>query len=130
MGAVRRRASVAGLMALLIFVAGLLAELPRWSRHAPDGGFALSIAADCADHRSKRTSDDSRRGECHFGGLCCAAGCDQPAHADIPALRGLVPRAASSGAPAQYTAREDFLALAGWATAWSSRAPPRRARTA
>lgn len=130
MGAVRRRAPIAGLMALLFFVVGLLADLPHWPRRAPDGGVALSTAADCAGHQSKRTSGDSRQGECHSGGLCCAAGCDQPAHAEIPALRGFVPHAEPSGTASQYAAREDFLALAGWASAWSSRAPPRCTRAA
>lgn len=119
----RSRGPLAAVLALLLLVIGLLADLPRRSWSEADS--AAAISDDCARHDRRPSPGEPDRDACHFGGLCCAAGCGGPVAVDAsPAPRAFARYPGTTRGVGRYAARQDFLALAGWASAWSSRAPP------
>jgi hypothetical protein len=122
----RLRARLAGAVALLLFVASVFVASPRGSWAMAEAlGFRSTGAADCLRHDSRRPAGDPAGGACHLGGLCCAAGFDGSAPVDSVSARLPASRLQPATVRQAYDAREDFLALAGWASSWSSRAPPR-----
>jgi hypothetical protein len=113
-------------VALLLFVASVFMASPRVPAALVEAvGFGSALAESCLRHDARPPVGDRDNNACHFGGLCCAASCDGSAPADDVAARLLPPRPRPALLAQAYDAHENFLALAGWASAWSSRAPPR-----
>jgi hypothetical protein len=115
---------LAGAIALLLLVSSLVLAPPQGSRSASQGlGLAVS---DCLSH-DPAAPPGERRNACGSGALCCAGGCDSSASIGVPAGRQtfILATAPEEGAARRSIHANRFLALAGWASAWSSRAPPR-----
>jgi hypothetical protein len=115
------------LLCLLIFqlVAGF--SLP-WFDAIRDQAVALPgvTTSDCAADGSQDGRHDGRHENCPLPGFCCVAGCDaDPVAGSTSCHEGALEQSefftAAKGRPA-ISARGE--AVAGWATAWSSRAPP------
>ena len=126
----RVRAALFGFVAFVMALQGVVLASP-WARSASHEEIAaVSIAAvvDCAQDDTRSPSSDGRAHKCSLAGLCCSAGCEAQTFALPGAAFSLAPwsRLAADAVKPHDPARSR-LALAGWASAWSSRAPPRRA---
>jgi hypothetical protein len=119
------RAWRAGTMAMaLALVALLIVSVAPRARAETDA--RVGAAFDCLSHDLEHSTGGPGHGACHLGGPCCVSECPGGAPLDSATARAEAhPRRGRIVARA-FPARGDNLSLAGWASAWSSRAPPRR----
>ena len=87
-----------------------------------------SRPCDCAQDDSRSPASDGHAHKCSLAGLCCLASCEAQTFGLAGAAFSLAPwhRSAADAVKPHAPARSR-LAQAGWASAWSSRAPPRHA---
>ncbi|PWB91641.1 hypothetical protein C5688_03750 [Methylocystis sp. MitZ-2018] len=125
----RIRAILLSLIAFVMAVQGVVLA-SSWARSASHEEIAaVSIAAvvDCAQDDTRSPASDGHPHKCSLAGLCCLASCEAPTFGLAGAGFSLAPwrRLAADAVKPRAPARSR-LALAGWASAWSSRAPPRQ----
>ncbi|RNJ50443.1 hypothetical protein D1O30_13480 [Methylocystis hirsuta] len=126
----RVRAALFGFVAFVMTLQAVVLASP-WAQSASHEEIAaVSIAAvvDCAQDDSRLPASDGHAHKCSLAGLCCLAGCEAQTFALPGAAFSLAPwsRLATDAVKPHDPARSR-LALAGWASAWSSRAPPQTA---
>ncbi len=126
----RVRAILFSFIAFVMAVQGVVLASP-WARSASHEEIAaVSIAAviDCAQDDTRAPANDGHAHNCSLAGLCCSASYEAPTFSLPGASFSLAPwrRSAADAVKPRAPARSR-LALAGWASAWSSRAPPRQA---
>ena len=124
----RIRAILLSLIAFVMAVQGVVLA-SSWARSASHEEIAaVSIAAvvDCAQEDSRSPAGDGQPHKCSLAGLCCLASCDGHESFGLAAAAFSLASWNRSGAdPAKPGApARSRLAQAGWASAWSSRAPP------
>jgi hypothetical protein len=116
---------------LLLFLAAIVVQAFAAARYEtpPAAGVAEATAAvNCATRDPANTGGGTERHDCITGQCCLAHG----GGFDAPDLIWANLEAATPGAPTMalrhgFAARGTGGAIAGWATSWSSRAPPRGA---
>lgn len=122
------RVFIFGLVAFLVAFQDLALPSSLAPRLAHEGTVAVSAAVgvDCAQQNSRSSKDDGRTHDCPLTGICCVAGCHGQTSTDLTeeASSAFAWTEASNGAVG-CIALMDRIALTGWASAWSSRAPPR-----
>lgn len=125
------RAVLFGLVVFVMAVQGVALALSRAQAASHEGVAGVSTAAsvDCAREDSRAPSNDGRAHQCSLAGLCCLASCERQTSFGLAGTafsaaafsRSATDRVEPS-APVRRRVRP-----AGWASAWSSRAPPQTA---
>lgn len=124
----RVRAVLFGFVALVMALQGLALISPG-ARSASREGVVAAASADCTQEESGSPASDGRPHKCSPAGLCCLASCDGHASFALASAAYSLAcwnRSAAEAAKPRAPARSR-LAQAGWASAWSSRAPPQQA---
>ncbi len=124
----RVRAVFFGFVAFVMALQGLALASPA-ARSASQEGVVAAVAVECAQEDTRSPAGDGRPHKCSPAGLCCLASCDgRPSFG----LAGAAFNPAfwsrwAADAVKPHAPARSRLALAGWASAWSARAPPRHA---
>lgn len=123
------RAVLFGLVAFVMVFQGLASLAAPWTRSASQEGVVAAVAIDCAREDSRPPASDGRPHKCSLAALCCLASCD--GHPSFGLAGAAFSVAAWSGSESEgvepFAPARRRLAIAGWASAWSSRAPPQAA---
>lgn len=126
----RVRAILLSLIAFVMAVQGVALASP-WAQNASHKEIAaVSIAAvaDCAQDDTRSPANDGHAHKCSLAGLCCSASYEVQTFGLPGAAFSLAPwRRLAADAVKPHAPARSRLAQAGWASAWSSRAPPRHA---
>jgi hypothetical protein len=122
------RAVLFGFVALVIALQGFALTLCRAQTASDEGIVAVStaVSVDCTQEDPNSPPSDGRLHNCLLAGLCCLPGCEGQAWfglAGAASSAAAWSRSVSEGVE-RYAPAWPRLALAGWASAWSSRAPP------
>lgn len=123
----RVRAILFGFVAFVIAVQGVVLA-SAWARsasHEEIAAVSIAAVADCAQDDTRSPANDGRAHKCSLAGLCCSASCEAQTFGLPGTAFSLAPwsRLAADAVKPPVPVRRR-LALVGWATAWSSRAPP------
>jgi hypothetical protein len=125
----RLRAVLFGLAAFIVAFQGLALtfSLARGVLH--EGGVAITtpVGVDCARQNSDSPPGDRRTHDCLLSGLCCVvAGCDGQASIGLAnaSFAHVQWTGSESGPVGRIDWTQDRISCAGWASSWSSRAPP------
>ncbi|HEY8261856.1 MAG TPA: hypothetical protein VIG55_11655 [Methylosinus sp.] len=115
----------AGTMALALVALLIVSVAPR-AMAETGARVGAGVGVDCLSHDLGHSSGGPSQGACHLGGPCCVSECPGGAPPDCASARVSALRRRFQIVARAFAARGDRLCLAGWASAWSSRAPPRR----
>jgi hypothetical protein len=124
----RLRAAFFALAAFIVSFQGLglTSLLARGIQDEGAVAVTTPVGVDCAQQNSDLPRGDRRTHDCPLTGFCCVAGCDGQASiglAETPFVA--VPWTGLENGPVGRIAwAQGRISCAGWASSWSSRAPP------